>query len=338
MARLSPFLATLVVFASVTPVASAQTSAADKAAAEALFQQALEAMRAGKFEEACPKLEQSGAIDHAIGTSLYLAECYEKSGRTASAWGLFREAASEAQAHGEADRAAMGNRRADRLEPLLSHLTLQVPLGTAAPGLELVRDGRVVPQPVWNVAVPVDPGDHRIVARAPGYQEWSSPVRVDGNGGSASVTVPPLVKLETAPPPAAVAPQPPVSAPAASPPADTGDRTESTGSVQRTLGLVVGGLGVVTLGVGGYFGLRAISKNQDAKTHCDGTVCRDPEGESLSDSANRAARLANVFVIGGGILAVGGVALYLTAPSDRKPSVSVTSNGREARVVLGGSF
>src|SRR5438132_4379169 len=71
-------------------------SAADKAAAEALFDQGRAAMQASDFAKACGLLERSQRIDPGIGTLLYLAECYEKHGRTASAWATFREAADAA--------------------------------------------------------------------------------------------------------------------------------------------------------------------------------------------------------------------------------------------------
>ncbi|HEX7668163.1 MAG TPA: hypothetical protein VF395_01200, partial [Polyangiaceae bacterium] len=256
----------------LSQVAAAQTPAADKAAAEGLFQQGIELMRVGKLTEACDRLEQSAAIERGIGTSLYLAECYEKAGRTASAWGLFREASSEAQARGEAERALAGKRRADKLEPQLSRLTVQVAAGATVPGLEVLRDGTPINSGVWNVAVPVDPGDHRLQARAPGYVEWNGVVKVDPGGANVTAPIPALT-----PAPAAVtgpsptgwsAGAPPPTQPAAAsslPPSPHDSGTGSSLGTQRTVGLVVGGAGLVALGVGTFFGIHAISKNDSAK-------------------------------------------------------------------------
>ena len=328
--------------------AGAQNAAADKAAAEALFQQGIELMRVGKVAEACDKLEQSSSVEHGIGTSLYLAECYEKVGRTASAWGLFREASSEAQARGEAERAASGKRRADKLEPLLSHLTLQVVSEGRVPGLEISRDGSVVPSGLWNVAVPVDPGSHRLEAHAPGYADWAAVVNVDPNGANATATLPALLPAAVNPavPPgplvASVGPPSTASAPAATSNGASPSRDEAphAGRTQRTVGMVAGGLGIVALGVGSYFGIRAVSENDDAKTHCPsgGAVCHDTTGTSLTEQAQSAARLANVFVIGGAVLAAGGAALFFSAPEDQAPKVAFSSDGRGARLTVGGAF
>src|ERR1700743_3286590 len=125
-------------------VAEAQVSAADKATAEALFDRGLTLLKEGRLEEACQRLEQSNTIEHGIGTMLYLAECYEKSGRTASAWALFREASSEAHAAGQVERATAGRQRAARLEPTLSRLTIEVPDAARVPGLEVTRNGTPV--------------------------------------------------------------------------------------------------------------------------------------------------------------------------------------------------
>lgn len=327
----------------ITGFSRAQSSAADKAAAESLFQRGLELMEAGKIGEGCDKLEQSQNIERGIGTSLYLAECYEKAGRTASAWGLFREASSEAQARGETERALAGKRRADNLEPLLSRLTLHVAPEGMVPGLEVLRDGKLVQEGLWNVSVPVDPGEHRVQARAPGYAEWAAVVKVEGNSATATASVPALTPLGAPSVPAGTAaplPSPVTTSP--SPALASHDHEpRHAGATQRTMGLLIGGVGVVALGVGGFFGLRAISKNDDAKKHCPrggGTICDDPAGESLAGEAQDAARLANVFVIGGAIAAAGGAVLFFAAPSDTSKRVGLSADGHGAQVTMRGAF
>src|SRR5262245_38672975 len=108
--------AAAIVVVTVGSRAGAQT-AADKAAAEALFDQGRAAMQEGDFGKACGLLERSQHIDPGVGTLLYLAECYEKSGRSASAWATFREAADAADRAKETGRARTGRDRAARLEP-----------------------------------------------------------------------------------------------------------------------------------------------------------------------------------------------------------------------------
>src|SRR3954469_8263227 len=102
----------------------AEPTSSDKAAAEGLFSDARRLMVAGKFQEACPKLEASQRLDPAVGTVLNLADCYERSGRTASAWMEFLEAASAARQSGSADREAEARGRASALESRLSYLVI----------------------------------------------------------------------------------------------------------------------------------------------------------------------------------------------------------------------
>ena len=329
---------------------SAQASADDKAAAEALFDQGLTHMREGKVEQACGELERSQSLERGIGTMLYLAECYEKLGRNASAWALFREAASVAAAQGETERARVGAQRADRLAPTLSRLALQVPAENRIEGFELTRNGQPVREASWAVAVPVDPGEHALAATAPGRLSWSQKVIVRTGGERAEVQVPvlavdPNAAAQTdatpmvAPPPAQ--PAPPL-AHTATPPA----QPASTWPVQRTIALIVGGVGVVGLGVGAYFGARAISKNNDADTAAkdscvtddDVMKCGSLEPVNRTEEAEDAATLSTIFMVGGGVLAATGIALFVTAPSDEAPEVALRASPRDVRLTVGGAF
>ncbi|HEY4106763.1 MAG TPA: hypothetical protein VGM44_22840, partial [Polyangiaceae bacterium] len=256
--------------------AHAEASAAQKAAAEALFDDAVKAMKNNRYADACPKLEESQRIDPGIGTLLYLGECYEKTGRSASAWAIFREAASSAQAKGETERARVATDRADRLQAGLSKLTIAVAPETAhLAGLHVTRDNVPVESSLFGIAIPVDPGKYHISASADGYESYQTELEVSANADAKSTQIPALKPL--APPalaPAAAASAAPSGAPNSTSPVVTPTNptspaaTDSAPNSLRTAAFVSGALGIVGLGVGSYFGVRAISKNNDAETHC----------------------------------------------------------------------
>src|SRR5690242_3895979 len=114
-------LACLTILSGVRP-AAAEVTAGQRATAEALFQQAVELMEQKKFSEACEQFAASQALDPALGTSLYLADCYEQTGKTASAWALFQEAADVARRAQQIDREQIANERAASLKGRLSKL------------------------------------------------------------------------------------------------------------------------------------------------------------------------------------------------------------------------
>jgi tetratricopeptide (TPR) repeat protein len=173
--------------------AQAESSASQKAVAESLFDDGVRAMKVGHFADACPQLEESERIDSGIGTLLYLGECYEMIGRTASAWATFREAASTAQAHGETERARFGDSRADRLQAGLSKLTLRIAPETARlSSLRVTRDNASIASTLFGVAMPVDPGKYHIMASADGYDSYEADVDVAANADSKTVDIPAL--------------------------------------------------------------------------------------------------------------------------------------------------
>src|SRR5688572_836836 len=71
--------------------------AEERAAADALFQEAKKLLKDGHYGEACAKFAASQDVLPRLGTQLNLADCYEQQGRHASAWATFRAAASVAK-------------------------------------------------------------------------------------------------------------------------------------------------------------------------------------------------------------------------------------------------
>lgn len=278
-------------------------SATDSATAEVLFNEALALLQGGNPAEACMKLEESQRLDPGVGTLLYLADCYQQMGRTASAWATFREAAYMAKDRSD-EREQVALDYARELEPKLSYLTLQV---TATPGvaLEVRHDGKLVGQPVWGTAFPVDPGSHTVEASAPGKKPWSTTINVADGPRKESVVIPELEDAPpepTAPPVAFEAPKPVVEA-----------------SWQTTAGWVLVGTGSAAVVASGVLALLARGDDADAAEHCRpdrNTLC-DSRGVDLGESAKTKATFAGISA-GVGLAALGaGVTLLLTAPSEQ---------------------
>ena len=83
---------------------------------------------------------------------LNLAECYEKTGRTASAWAEYREAIPLARAAGSKARLVLATERAQALQERLSTLTIRaITCEDSDPHFEMRRDG-VRMQPAELVA------------------------------------------------------------------------------------------------------------------------------------------------------------------------------------------
>ena len=318
-------------------------SGADKAAAEALFQAGRDLMNAGKYDEACPKFEASQRLDAGLGTLLFLADCYEKAGKLASAWATFREAESIAAGRSDQARGQIAKTRYTALEPRLSKLWIKVADGSD-PAVVVKRDGEAIPKESWGVALPTDAGDHRIEASAPGKMSWTTTVNVAGEGANIPVNVPALVPAPTAPStPVAPVPAPQAATEPLAPPPPSHD-----GSTQRLLSYIAGGVGVVGLGLGTYFSVHASSKKNDSLSHCrkDQPNLCDQTGVDLRDQALSSAHLATGFMIGGGVLLASGVVLFLTAPSGRSEGAVAASSLRltaaatpsGGQVVLGGDF
>lgn len=163
----------------------------DVARAERLFEEGIALKQSGKFAQACPKLEESQRLDPGLGTQYHLADCWERQGRTASAWLLFDEIARQAAVSGQREREQIARERHTELGPRVPRLNIVVPVSSDVSGLSVWRDGAPLERAHWNAALPVDPGSHEIVARVR-ERTWRAVVVCDARGRTEMITVPDL--------------------------------------------------------------------------------------------------------------------------------------------------
>jgi hypothetical protein len=297
------------------PAALAEDGAVDPAAAEALFKEARVLSDAGKLDEACPKYEASYKLDPAPGTLLNLASCSERQGKTATAWSQYVETARVFRRRGDERRALFADGQAAKLEPSLAYATVRA--AALAEGETLRRDGVELSAAGLGAKLPIDPGEHTIVASAPGRK-------------SATVTFTAVAKrtVDVAVPELEVAPAAADGGGAATGRGDAGgarpglDSGSGRGDTQRIAAYVTGGVGGASLVVGAIFvGLTADAKGS-LDDLCPGGVCRTQDAKDTLSRAGTFANVANGTLIGGVVVLGVAAVVFFTAPNDESPDIS----------------
>jgi hypothetical protein len=287
----------------------ADPSVQERTMAESLFQEARALMQLREYAQACAKFAESQRLDAGGGTLLNLAICHEHEGRTATAWTELRAALGQARKEGRNDREDFVLEHLARLEPALAKLEVQVSPADQKRGMVVEVDGAELGRASWATPWPVDPGRHRISAKAPGMQTFQTWIVVRASEHSA-FRVPPLKPA-------------PTSGDART---KAGERQAGTlraatrdGSGRRTAAYLAGGAAVALGLTGGYLGVRAIAKRHASNDECPDEQCSD-RGVELNDEARVSARLADV-AVGAGLVAVGvGVYLWITSSASAEPA------------------
>lgn len=293
-------------------LATARTALADSSVAQALFDAGRQLMKEGNYAAACAKFAESQRIEPADGTLMNLAACHVKQGKTATAWSEFNDALTGAMRAGDEARIKEAKRQVDTLEPELSRLRIVAAHGEA--GLEIRLDDTLLGSATLGLAIPVDPGEHRVTVRAPGYAAWQTRVSVAPRARK-ELAVPALHRLprrigETHSVPRVAKPQ-------------VHDSAVDRSSSAPLAAYVIGGVGVVGLGVGTYFGLKAGSKKRDSEDECHNGACT-PDGAALLRDADSAAWVSNVG-FGVGVAGIGiATYLFVSTPSEEKVEKSLS--------------
>ncbi|WP_146648605.1 hypothetical protein [Labilithrix luteola] len=268
-------------------------------------------MGAGQIDEACAKLEGSYRLEPKTGTLTNLAACHDMQGKSASAWAEFTEAAAQAAHAHRTSIEQLARGRATDLETKLSRLTLR--LSHPDPNVAITIDGRRIINEAIGTPLPLDPGNHKVVATS-GEAVWSGEVTIVEGPASAELVIPELqvpAKVTPAIEPLHVEPKIEKPSPAKS----------SGGTIRPMATYGALAVGVVGIGVGTVFGLETLSTKSDADALCHGSVCTQ-HGYDLQEDARSSATLSTIG-FGVGLVAAGvGVYLLVTSPKAASPSTA----------------
>ncbi len=285
--------------------------------AEALFNTAKQLQSTGQVADACPMFAESKELAPGVGVTLHLADCYERIGRTASAWQEFQVATTLARERGDEKRAAVAQDRARALEPKLERLTLATS-GAAHEGWQLTLDGVTLAADRWNAAMALDPGDHTVVVSAPGQPPRTLRAHLDPANNAVTLhvdagivpegaTTPGVPSLPSAPPP---------------PQSSTNDSWRAWAEVSLV------GVTAAGVGFGSFFMIRRGHFIQEGTTN----------PSSLADQATTAATIS---FVASGVALTSALVLFFTTPSPQGRvgwTIAPTVFGTAAGAIVHASF
>lgn len=324
MFRLAALLA-----ASLWPGSALAESAEDIAAARALGAKGVTLARTGQCTQAIDPLTRAEQLHHAPTILVELGYCQCELGKLVEGTESLNRVVRENLGQDAPPAFIKAQEKAKTLLeeylPKVAKLVIEVNAPEGA-SYEVRVDDKPVSSALLGVARPTDPGTRSVTATGPGLLPAASEVLLEvGGSGTVVLTLEP--DLEAAPTPVAAGERDPSDPMADAPPAD--GRSSSPWPAYAALG--VGALGV---GVGTYFGLSALSQQDDLDGRCRDGRC--PEGSQ--DDIDAMQLDANLATVGFGVGIVGvGVGLYLLLTSDDGGSHATRSCSEApcARPVLG---
>jgi hypothetical protein len=187
--------------------------------------------------------------------------------------------------------------------------------------VRVVVDGTLLTTRLDGEAVPMDAGQRKFhfeIGDGPSL-ELSILVREGQKNQNVDVVLPtPAKRLPLLPPTTVVAPQPSAVTPGPGTLEPATARPAGAGT-WRTIGWILTAAGGVSLAVGTGFGIAAIRYNDDAHCNAQGFCDAGPLA-----SARSAALVADVGLVGGGLLVASGLAAVLLAPGGGRDKAART--------------
>jgi hypothetical protein len=273
--------------------------------AEALFREATDLFKDGKFAEACPKFAESNKLDPQRGTLANLARCHEADGKKALAWADYTQLLELSKRANDEPRAEYAQKKIDEIQPGLPRVQLAIEEGVQVK--ELALDGAPLGIAAVGTTFPVDPGKHELRATSSDGKTWAQ--TFDAPESSVTALMIHAPKPEPPPPPP---PPPPVRSP----------RTW-----QRPVAIAVGATGLAGIIVGSTLAAVVFVRKSDVDKNCVGKSCNSVGFEAQQD-AWTFSTAATIAFIAGSALSAGGAVLFFTAPrTETKAVLRLTPGG-----------
>lgn len=280
------------------------TSDTQRAVARALGTEGLTAFERGDFAAAADRFDRAYQLHPVPTLALWSGRSLARTGKLVAASERWLDASRMNISGGmeEAQLAAQREAVEERNRLLPRIPSLQIDLADAAPAEgHLTIDGLEIPLAALGSALPIDPGEHRVVMRWPDRSASASVHLVEGDEQSvvlrpdspAVEASPELVRIQP------IAPPPP-------PP-------RGTNSIHRTVGWLAVGVGAAGLATWATAGLVAVGKRRTLLEHCPNGDCPP----TYHDDLDNYRTLRSVSTVGfiAGIAGLGvGTVLVLTAP------------------------
>jgi hypothetical protein len=309
-----PF-ASAVAVALVSHVATSRAQPArDPALAEELFKSAQACIAANDWQCACPKFSASMEADPSVSTQINVAKCLEHDGKLTLAWTALQDAIKLNRTIAypdESRRAKLGEYAQKTLDALERRVPkIRIVVAGHPDGLVVQRDGSALPIAALGEPIRVDPGEHEIVAEAPGYAKERRVVKLsEGQVEEVSIT---LTKA------LAGAPANAQATPAEGTPAPDAGAAGPVSNTQKIAGWSVFGVGIAGLGAGGILGIVTLSKSHAADSS---DACMHPTNDTNIKACNSQRDAARGFqtagiatAVVGAVVAAAGVVIVATAP------------------------
>jgi hypothetical protein len=327
------------------PANAAEPTPSEISVARRLFEEGKAAEDAGRWREAAAKFRQATAIKDTPGIRFHLARCEEEQGALVEALVEYDRARELLERGAKApDVERLLPAASEKVRAKVAMLTLRLPEEVSGVSVEL--DGKAISPTVLGVALPVNPGAHRLEAVAPGRKPFALDLSL-ATGEVKQVAIE-LARDEAAagaPPPATRAP-----APAAR-------RADDSPFAGRTVVLVAeGSLFVAGLATGIVFSIKRSAADDRYERANRIVVSQQPDPSKLDsacsmplegcadviqarDERAQAGTIAAIGFVAAGVSAAAFGLTYWLWPTETPPAdLTVSAGPGRFGFALAGSF